>query len=327
MSRSVRTLAEAGESALIERLARRAGLPPGRDWPLAIGDDAAILRPRAGWDVVLSVDAVVEDVHFRFGREAPRTVGRRALIVNLSDLAAMGAEPVGCLLSLMAPGSLPVAVFDGLVEGVVAESSRHGCPLVGGNLSAATRTSLSITVVGRVERGRALRRGRVRTGDRLFVTGRLGAGALARLRADRAGGRLRRLPTPRLKAGRALARLPEATGCVDLSDGLTTDLAHLLEGTRLGAEIDPAALPRPAGFEAACERLGTDPLELLCAGGEDYELLFAVSSPTASAGQGRRSLAGPGLSTRLGVPVREIGRVVSCPGLHGLPGRSRPHHF
>jgi len=327
MSRSSRTLADVGESALIERLARRAGLPPGRDWPLAIGDDAAILRPRAGWDVVLSVDVVVEDVHFRFDREAPRTVGRRALIVNLSDLAAMGAEPVGCLLGLMAPRALPVAVFDGLIEGVVAESARYGCPLVGGNLSAAIRTSLTMTVVGRVERGRALRRGRVRAGDRLFVTGRLGAGALARLRADRTGARMRRLPTPRLTAGRALAGLPEATGCVDLSDGLTTDLAHLLEGTGLGAEIDPAALPRPAGFEAACDRLGRDPLELICGGGEDYELLFAVRSPRGAAGLGRRSLAEPALSTRLGVAVREIGRVVSRPGLQGLPIRSRPHHF
>lgn len=327
MSRSTRTLADVGESSLIERIARRAGLPAGRDWPLAIGDDAAILQPRAGWDVVLSVDAVVEDVHFRFGREAPRTVGRRALIVNLSDLAAMGAEPVGCLLSLMAPRSLPVAVFDGLVEGVIAESTRHGCPLVGGNLSSAARTSLTITVVGRVERGRALRRGRVRAGDRLFVTGRLGAGALARLRADRSGARLQRLPTPRLAAGRALARLPAATGCVDLSDGLTTDLAHLLEGTGLGAEIDPAALPRPEGFEAACGRLGMDSLELICTGGEDYELLFAVRPPGGTARRPSASMAGPGLSTRLGVPVREIGRVVPRPGLHGLPVRVRPHHF
>lgn len=327
MPRSSRTLSDVGESALIERIARRAGLPAGRDWPLAIGDDAAILRPRAGWDVVLSVDAVVEDVHFRFSRESPRTIGRRALIVNLSDLAAMGAEPVGCLLSMMAPSSLPVAVFDGLVGGVLAESIRHGCPLVGGNLSAASRTSLTITVVGRVERRRVLRRGRVRAGDRLFVTGRLGTGALARLRADRAGARLQRLPTPRLAAGRALARLPAATGCVDLSDGLATDLAHLLEGTGLGAEIDPAALPRPGGFEVACERLGMDPLELLCAGGEDYELLFAVSSPSGAAHRRSPPLSGPGLSTRLGVSVREIGRVVSHPGLHGLPVRARPHHF
>ncbi len=327
MSRSTRTLADVGESALIERIGSRAGLSPGRNWPLAIGDDAAILRPRAGWDVVLSVDAVVEDVHFRFSREAPRTIGRRALIVNLSDLAAMGAEPLGCLLSLMAPRSLAVAVFDGLVEGVIAESTRHGCPLVGGNLSAATRTSLTITVVGRVERGGALRRGCVAAGDRLFVTGRLGVGALSRLRADRASARLRRLPTPRLAAGRALARLPTATGCVDLSDGLTTDLAHLLGGTGLGAEVDPAALPRPEGFEAACARLGVDPLELLCAGGEDYELLFAVRPPSGAARGRPPSLSGPALSIRLGVPVREIGRVVSRPGLHGLPVRARPHHF
>jgi len=327
MPRNAPRLADLGESALIERIKRRAGLPSGREWPLAIGDDAAVLRPRTGSDVVLSVDAVVEDVHFRFVREAPRTIGRRALIVNLSDLAAMGAEPVGCLLSLMVPRALSVPVFDGLVEGVIAESIRHGCPLVGGNLSAASRTSLTITVLGRVKRGRALRRGRVRAGDRLFVTGSLGAGALARLRADRTGTRLRHLPTPRLEAGQALARLPATTGCVDLSDGLMTDLVHLLEGTMLGAEIDPATLPRPGGFEAACGRLGADPLDLLCAGGEDYELLFAMRSRS---GAGRRRpgpLEAPELSARLGVPVHEIGRVVSQPGLHGLPVRARSHHF
>ncbi|MHA7838247.1 MAG: thiamine-phosphate kinase [bacterium] len=318
MAHSARTLAEVGESALIERIARRAGSPAGRDWPLSIGDDAAILRPRAGQDLVLSVDVVVEDVHFRFERETPRGIGRRALVVNLSDLAAMGAAPVGCLLSLTAPRSLPLTVFDGLIEGVVEEARRHACPLVGGNLSAASVVSLALTVVGRVERGRALRRGRVRAGDRLFVTGLLGVGALARLRADRTGSSLRHVPTPRLEAGRALVRR-RATGCVDLSDGLATDLVHLLEGTGLGAEIEPGALPRPKGFDRACRRLDVDPMELLCAGGEDYELLFAL------AGSARETPGG--LSQRLGLPVHEIGEVVSRPGLHGLPVAPTPHHF
>ena len=257
--RRARTLEDVGESALIERIARRAGRSPGRDWALGIGDDAAILRPRSGDEIVLSTDVVVEDVHFRFDRETPRAIGRRALVVNLSDLAAMGARPIGCLLALTAPRDLALATFDALIAGVVEEATRHACPLVGGNLSAAPSTALTLTVVGGVRRGRALRRGRVGQGDRLFVTGVLGAGALARERADRRGGRLRRVPVPRLRAGQALARMSETTGCLDLSDGLATDLAHLLEGTGLGAEIDPAALPRPSGFDRACRGLGIDP--------------------------------------------------------------------
>lgn len=325
--RRSRTLTELGEADLIERIARRAGRPKGSDWPRSIGDDAAILRPRVGWDLVLSVDAVVEDVHFRFGRETPRAVGRRALIVNLSDLAAMGALPVGCLLGLTAPRTLPVPVFDGLIEGIVEEAARAGCPLVGGNLSSSSSTSLSLTVVGRVERGRALPRGRVRAGDRLFVTGVLGVAALARLRADREGTRLRHVPTARLEAGRALVRLRQTSGCIDLSDGLATDLGHLLEGSGLGAEIDPAALPRPKGFERACRRLGAEPMEILCAGGEDYELLFAVGNRRVP---GRRAPAAPtasALSIRLGVAVHEIGRVIPRPGVHGLPAAVVSHHF
>jgi thiamine-monophosphate kinase len=330
-TRKLRTLADVGEAGLIERITRRAGRAPGRDWVVGIGDDAAILRPRAGEEIVLSTDAVVEDVHFRFGRETPRAIGRRALAVNLSDLAAMGATPVGCLLSLTAPRDLPLAIFDGLIAGVVEEAERHACPLVGGNLSSAASTSLTLTVVGRVRRGRALRRGCVRKGDRLFVTGVLGAGALARRRADRTGARLRHVPVARLEAGQALARMPETAACLDLSDGLSTDLAHLLEGTGLGAEIDAAALPRPRGFARACEKLGLDSLTLLCSGGEDYELLFALRE---GVGRGARAAStrrvrpsAEGLSERLGVPVHEIGRVVARPGVRGLPGDGVAHHF
>ena len=135
MPSRVRRLADVGESALIDRIARRAGRAPGSDWPLGIGDDAAILRPRAGFEFVLSTDALVENVHFRFGRETPRGIGRRALIVNLSDLAAMGATPVGSLLSLAAPPDLALSVFDALIEGYLTTATEHRCPLVGGNLT------------------------------------------------------------------------------------------------------------------------------------------------------------------------------------------------
>jgi len=320
MPRRESTLADLGEAALIRRIARRAGHPESATWPQAIGDDAAILRPRKTEDLVLSTDAQVEGVHFRFGRESPRTIGRRALAVNLSDLAAMGARPVGALLSLCAPAELTLSVFDGLVAGFVDEARRFDCPLVGGNLSKARECSLTVTVVGRVKRGQALRRKGLRPGDLLFVTGELGAAALARLRADRSGGQLRRTPTPRIKAGLALARITGIRACIDLSDGLATDLGHLLEARGLGAEIDPCRLPTPRGFAAACARLGLDATTLQVAGGEDYELLFGLPASSTWAKPGR-------LGERLGVSVSQIGHVLRQPGIRGLPKIPAGHHF
>lgn len=315
-----RTLADVGESALIARIARQAGRCPGRDWALRIGDDAAILRPRRGDELVLSTDAFVEGTHFRFGRERPRTIGRRAMAVNLSDLAAMGAEPVGALLALSAPRGARVTDFDAIVGGVLHEAARFGCPLVGGNLAHASAWSLDLTVIGRCRRGRALRRRGLRPGDGLFVTGTLGGAALARLRADASGGALTRVPEPRIAAGRALARLPGARACIDLSDGLATDLGHLLEGTCWGAEVERASLPQPRGFARACGAQGLDPTQVIAYGGEDYELLFAFRSDW-KASSARR------LSRRLGVAVHRIGRVVATPGIHGLPSEARGHHF
>lgn len=320
MTRRDRTLADLGESALIERIARCAGRQIGRDWRLGIGDDAAILSTRRDEELVFSTDAQVEGVHFRFGRETPRTIGRRSLAVNLSDLAAMGATPVGALMSLSAPAGASVSIFDGVIAGFVEEARRYDCPLVGGNLSRAGEWSVDVTVIGRCRKGRALRRRGLGPGDGLYVTGVLGAATLARLKADRAGSRLTRVPTPRIKAGKALAKLAGTRACIDLSDGLATDLGHLLSAEGLGAEIDPACLPRARSFDRGCRALGLDPLQVLTGGGEDYELLFAFRSERNSASEAM-------LSRRLGVAVRRIGWVVSGNRIRGLPKVDSRHHF
>lgn len=320
-----RTLSAVGEAGLIARIARRAGRTPGEDWALRIGDDAAILRPREGDELVLSTDALVEDVHFRFGRETPRAIGRRALAVNLSDLAAMGAEPVGALLALSAPREASIADFDGVVDGFAEEAERYGCPLVGGNLAQAAVWTLAVTIVGRCPVGRALRRrgdgeAALRPGDALFVTGRLGGATLARERADRTGRRLTRVPVPRLEAGQRLAETSGVLACIDLSDGLATDLGHLLEDTGWGAEIDPEAIPRDRDFARQCRRLDLDPLRVITLGGEDYELLFAFrperNDPTETE-----------WSESLGVPVTRVGTVTERTGIRGFPGVEARHHF
>jgi thiamine-monophosphate kinase len=295
-------LRDLGEFGLIARIERAAGRSMrGRNAVvLGIGDDAAILRARPGEDVVVTTDALVEGVHFRFATQSPQGIGRRALVANLSDLAAMGARPLGCLLALAAPPELPVRLLDGMLAGILREAAAHSCPLVGGNVTRARETSLTVTALGAVARGRALTRKGARQGDRILLTGNVGGAALELARAERGVGRLRRVPTPRLAAGRALARVRGVGACIDVSDGLEADLGHLLEPTGLRAALDPARIPRPLRFDAACRRLGVDPDALALGGGEDYELLFTVRPQAPSARV---------LTRRLGVPVAEIGRV------------------
>jgi thiamine-monophosphate kinase len=301
-ARSQLLLRDVGEFALIARVARAARpMTRAPGVVLGIGDDAALLRARPGETWVVSTDARVEDVHFRWRTDPPRVVGETALAAALSDLAAMGARPRGFTCALAAPGKLPLAAFDALLRGLVDGARRYECPLVGGNLTRARETSLVLTVFGGVA-GRGLRR-RARLGDRILVTGELGAAALARARAERSGRALRRRSVPRLAQGRTLARIGAVTGCIDVSDGLAADLAHLL-GPRRSCELDPARLPLPRGFASGCRRLGLDPIALALAGGDDYELLFAVrpDGPSAAA-----------LSSRLGVRVTELGTVARGP--------------
>ncbi len=312
-------LGEVGEFALIERIERLSGAALGPGVRRGIGDDAALLRLRAGQDLVVSTDALVEGVHFRFGQETPRRIGRRAATAALSDLAAMGAGALGLTLALAAPPRLELRTALGLVRGLVEQGRRHGAPLVGGNVTRARETSLTLTALGAVERGRALRRDAARPGDRICVTGPLGGAALARVRAERDGSAYRHGVEPRLAAGRALGRLRGIGACIDLSDGLLADLAHLLEASGVGAELDAGRVPRARGLGAGRTRPGPDPLELVLTGGEDYELLFTLrrDGPDEAA-----------LQRRLGLPVREIGRVTRAglrvrgapPGLGRGPG-------
>jgi thiamine-monophosphate kinase len=225
----------------------------------------------------------------------------------------MGARPIGFTFALAAPPRLDARIALELVRGTLVEAKRHGAPLVGGNLTRAREVSLTIAAFGGVKAARALRRSGARAGDRIFVTGTLGRAALDRLRAERTrGGRRRAVAAPRLAAGAALARLPGIGGCIDVSDGLAADLVHVLDASGVGGEVRVDALPRPAGFAAACARLRLDPHRLLLAGGEDYELLFT--------GRGRGAQAGL-LARRLGVRVTEIGRITASAGRLRLLGR------
>ncbi|HEY8122914.1 MAG TPA: thiamine-phosphate kinase [Myxococcota bacterium] len=304
---AIRDVGEFGLIARIEGMARRAfGRTRFAGLVLGIGDDAALLRVRADEDVVVTTDALVEGVHFDFAQETPRVAGRRALAANLSDLAAMGARPLGFVVALAAPAATPLARALGLARGMLELAVRCACPLVGGNVARAREISVAITAIGAVRRGAALLRRGARAGDRVFVTGTLGGAALARAR-----GHVRGAPEPRLAAGRALAGLRGIGACIDVSDGIAGDLAHVCRASGVRARIDAARVPVPRGFAAACARAGVDPQRLALAGGEDYELLFTARGATARA---------EALSRRLGLAVTEIGRIeAGKPAVLGLP--------
>ena len=294
-----------GELALIEQI--RAAQPSARDRTrntaglvLGIGDDCAILRPPRGHEVLVTTDFSLEGRHFLRDLHPPESIGHRVLARGLSDLAAMGATPLAAFLSLALPGDL-VSTRTGrtwlarFFAGFNALSREHRVPLAGGDSSQSPSPHVlaDIVLLGSAPANRALRRGAgtsrpARAGDALYVTGHLGGSAaeLATLRKRRKLATVRTAPRPadanphphlypqpRVAIGQYLLRHKFATACIDLSDGLSTDLNHLCSESHLGAMIDAAALPiHPLAARAR------DPLALVLHGGEDYELLFSASS-------------------------------------------------
>jgi thiamine-monophosphate kinase len=273
-----------GEKDLIARIRRAL---PARRVPglvLGIGDDAAVLRPNRAVDWVISCDAFLEGVHFLAATHPPETVGYRALARASSDLAAMGAYPRFFLLTLALPPGRVGRWLDRFLHGLARAAKRFGLVLVGGDTSRQPRVVISITVLGEVPAGRALRRAGARPGDLLYVSGRLGAAALGLELLRRGLGRRRRFrrllrphldPPIRLALGQWLARRRLASAMIDTSDGLSTDLTHLVEAGGVGARLERSRLPL-AAVPRELVALGIDPLELAINGGEDYELLFTV---------------------------------------------------
>ncbi|TWO68293.1 thiamine-phosphate kinase [Caenimonas sedimenti] len=301
-----------GEFELIRRFFDR----PVRRSPLGVGDDCALLAPQPGMQLAVSSDMLVEGRHF-LSTVDPRRLGHKALAVNLSDLAACGARPLAFSLSLALPHADPhwLAPF---AEGLFALAEAHDCELVGGDTTRGP-LCIAITVYGEVPAGQALLRSGARAGDDLWVSGTLGDARLAleifRGRAQAtaevfvaARARMEQ-PEPRVSLGQALRGV--ATSAIDVSDGLLGDLAHVLDRSGVGASVDA---PSAAGLLAAARAGYTAPapqiLELVLAGGDDYELAF--TAPPAA----RQSVEEAG--ARTGTPVTRIGRVEAEPGLRVL---------
>lgn len=298
-----------------------------------IGDDAAVIRQQMGRDTVITADLLVEDIDFRLSYTTPWLIGFKALAVSLSDIAAMGARPRYALLSIGIPAEIWNSGFvDKLYDGFFALAEIHGVELIGGDVSRTPeRVVIDSIVIGETSRGRAIRRTGARPGDHIFVTGTLG-GAAAGLRLLENGARLSRKrpraarqrkveqlllrqlrPEPRVLWGAILGEERQPSAMIDLSDGLSSDLFHLCQESRVGALIDAARLPVDPLVVDLCGRRALDPLLLALHGGEDFELLFTVHPQDLSS---LPRQAGGVPVTYLGDVTRAVGQIRVSEGSH-----------
>ncbi|SEK46682.1 thiamine-phosphate kinase [Pseudoxanthomonas sp. GM95] len=301
-----------GEFDLIARIRARVVLR--EDVALGIGDDAALLAVPPCMQLVVTADTLNAGVHFP-ADTAPADIGWKALAVNLSDLAAMGAKPAWCTLSLSLPNAEPRWV-DGFIDGFLELAALHGVALVGGDTTRGP-LSIAVTAMGHIEAGHALRRDGARVGDDVWVTGTPGDAAAA-LQSMFSGAAVERSlrarldrPTPRVEVGRALVGL--ASACVDVSDGLLADLGHVCTRSGVGAEIQLSQLP----VSRALARFKPDVRwAWQASGGDDYELCFTASPQRADQVQQALDF--------VGVAGSRIGRVVAGSGVQALDADGAP---
>lgn len=292
------------EKALIERIRRQVRRSDRtRALISGIGDDCAVLRIPEGHEALATTDFSLEGIHFRRDWHPPEVVGHRCLTRGLSDIAAMGGEPVAAFLSLALPRRLPQKWVDGFLRGFLKLAGAFCVPLAGGDTAESPAGVLAdVVVLGSVPRGTAMLRSGAKPGDRVYVTGKLGGSAavIEMLRSEKKKRQFRRAdfpehfcPTPRVAIGRILREKKIASAMIDISDGLSTDLGHICEESRVGAEIQAEAIPLA---EIGPQKTAAD-LRFALHGGDDYELLF--TSPRSTRVPARIA----------GVPITLIGQI------------------
>jgi thiamine-monophosphate kinase len=326
------TVADLGEHALIERITSRLPVPA---WDaVGPGDDAAVLKPVRNALDVATTDALVDGVHFDTRFVPPQAIGHRALAVNLSDLAAMGARPRAALLSLALPAALALDVVDGFMDGLLAHAAAQQVAIVGGNV---TRTAgplvVNVTAHGSVHPRGVLTRKGARPGDGVYVTGWLGAAAVGlanlRSRAEDASGDACPVPAceerylypqARIRAGLQISHYGAASSCMDLSDGLADGVRQLSLASGVGMVVDGDALPVLDEARRWHQSHGTDALAAALSGGDDYELLFTVRPRHAGRLRGAGARCGDLPITRIGVVTEDTAQLVRRgSGVSALP--------
>jgi thiamine-monophosphate kinase len=310
-----------GERAIIAHIQRRLPAPPA-SLIIPAGDDAAVVEPERGELQVITTDALVEGIHFDRRFSSLADIGYKAIAVNVSDVAAMGATPSFVLLSLMLPGGTSFEHLDAILDGVLEMAAVAKVTVAGGNVTRSPAPLIiDVTAIGHVRRRRVLTRGGGRPGDAIYVTGTVGGAAagLAWLRqnaGDPASGALRepsdpllavavgrhRRPQPRLRMGAVLGRARVASACMDLSDGLADAVRQVAEASGTGAIIDATLLPLDAGARAWFAARDGDAIDAALTGGDDYELLFTLPGKTSRRLRSVESVAD-------GVPITRIGEL------------------
>ncbi|HLJ25720.1 MAG TPA: thiamine-phosphate kinase [Candidatus Angelobacter sp.] len=287
------------ERQFINRIRGLAGRAKQGELVRGIGDDCAILQLPPGNQLLVTTDLCVEDVHFRREWHPARSVGHRCLARGLSDIAAMGGDPVACFLSLGIPAELPQRWVDEFLRGLLHLARQFRTPLAGGDTSSADKITADILLLGQVPSGKALLRSGARPGDRIYVTGELG-GSAAVLKRLYGGEKIRPrrksrhfYPAPRIAMARLLREKALANAMIDISDGLSVDLAHMCQESRVSALIEAGAIPRAKAVT----------LDLALHGGDDYELLFTA----------RQHLTLP--QKIAGIPITPIGRILPRPSV------------
>ncbi len=292
----------------------------------SIGDDTSVTLPSPGSVLLTTTDTLVESTHFERPYTPARLLGRKALSVSLSDIAAMGGAPLFFLVSITFPAGIDKKYIDGIYDGFKSCSDEFGVPLIGGNTARAPIVTISTTVLGEVKRGREVLRSGARPGEIIFVTGTPGDSALGLKVLRNHGlkalkGRFKRAalrhldPAPRLSAGQELSRLKLATSMIDVSDGVALDLKRLTQASGAGAEICLSGFPISKELKLFSETTGSPWVPLALSGGEDYELLFTARP------KDEKKIAA--LSRSLGLKMTRIGRVTET-GLNVIGADGRP---
>lgn len=315
-----KTLGDVGEFGLIHRihnLLKKEGVKtPGVT--LGIGDDTASIRPRSGYELLVTCDCLVDGQHFLLDRITPLDLGRRAMVVNMSDIGAMGGQPLYALVSLGLKTDMPVADVENMYRGFAMELNPFGASIIGGNITK-TRDAIfiDITLLGEVEQSKLTLRSTAKAGDAILITGYPGqaAAGLQFLLHSQSSKDLREQPlvgaynTPshRAREGQAIARSGYATAMIDTSDGFLGDLGHICQDSHVGAVLIQEKLPISEDLRQAALELKLDPYELFLQDSDDYELI--ITSRPKNAAQIRSAVASVS-----NVPVTEVGKISDSVG-------------
>ena len=291
MKNHFKSVDEIGEFGLIDRIQQILPQVEHPDVQLGIGDDTAVIRIDEQRSMLITCDIQVENQHFRMLHISPRQLGRRAMAVNLSDIAAMGGKPTFSLVSLGVPESFALDDFENLFKGMRDQLADFSAIVIGGNLSKTEKDLIiDITMMGEVDTGKYLTRSGAKADDRIYVTGQPGASGAGFRVLEKFGinyppayeplVQKHLQPIPRIDVGKRIAQSGWATAMIDISDGIASDLNHICTMSKVGAEIHQARLLLPDKIDEVTALSGIPGIDLALYGGEDYELLFTIKSAT-----------------------------------------------